>query len=159
MVHSTLGLIHLVAALLAMLSGAVVIANPKAGPFHRRVGYVYVGSMLVLNLTAFQIYHLFGRFGPFHALAIFSLLCVIAGIVPALFRKKVRSWIYWHYYFMNWSVVGLYAAFWAELLTRTLPAGKFWSIVIAASSITTGIGAYFIRKNATRLLASFQARI
>jgi hypothetical protein len=111
--------------------------------------------MLLLNLTAFQIYHLFGRFGPFHILAIMSLICLVGGIVPAFMRKQIKNWIYWHYYFMNWSVVGLYAAFWAELLTRTLPMGQFWPIVIGATSVTTWIGFYFIRKHAPRLIQRF----
>ncbi|MBD2756792.1 DUF2306 domain-containing protein [Spirosoma validum] len=153
MIHSTLGLFHFISALLAMLSGAVVITKPKGGLFHRRIGYIYVSSMLLLNLTAFQIYHLFGRFGPFHALAIVSLFCLIGGIVPALLRQRIKNWIHWHYYFMNWSIVGLYAAFWAELFTRTLPINQFWPIVLVASSITSWIGAYFIRKHAPRLLA------
>lgn len=152
MIHSTLGLVHTASALLAMLMGAIVIVKPKRGLFHKRIGYAYVASMVVLNITAFQIYRLFGRFGPFHALAIISLFSLMAGIAPALLRQRVKNWMHWHYYFMNWSVVGLYAAFWAELFTRTLPMGQFWPVVMIATGITTGIGSYFIRKRATYLL-------
>ncbi|GAB3328052.1 hypothetical protein GCM10027299_29610 [Larkinella ripae] len=136
-----------------MLLAAFVVALPKRNQLHRRLGYLYVISMLILNGTAFQIYHLFGRFGPFHILALFSMLTILGGFVPALARKRVKNWLHWHYYFMTWSVVGLYAAFWAELLTRTLPMGQFWALVLAATSVTTGVGSYFIRKNASRFLA------
>jgi uncharacterized membrane protein len=154
MIHSTLGSIHLLSAILAMLAGGLVIAMPKSGLLHRRLGYLYVISMLVLNGTAFQIYHLFGRFGPFHGLAVMSLICLLGGFIPALARKRVANWLHWHYYFMTWSIVGLYAAFWAELFTRTLPMGQFWSLVLVASGVTSGIGFYVIRKQAPRFLAS-----
>ena len=152
MVHSTIGLVHLSAALLAMVTGAIVLLNTKGGLLHKRVGYGYVGSMLILNFTAFLIYHLFGKFGPFHWLAAMSLLCLAGGMIPVLLRNRVNKWIYWHYYFMNWSVVGLYAAFWAEVLTRTLPMGQFWPVVIGATALTTALGSYLIRRNASRLL-------
>jgi uncharacterized membrane protein len=152
MAHSPIGFLHLVAALLAVVTGSIVLLNVKGGLFHKRVGYVYVASMVVLNVTAFMIYRLFGTFGPFHILAIFSSLSILGGMLPVVFRHRVSDWLIWHYYFMNWSVVGLYAAFWAETLTRTLPMGQFWPIVVVATAITTGIGSYLIRRNAVRFL-------
>lgn len=135
-----------------MVAGAIVLLNTKGGLFHKRVGYVYVALMVVLNVTAFMIYDLFGRFGPFHVSALMSTGSIIGGIVPALFRKRSSNWIYRHYYFMNWSVVGLYAAFWAETLTRILPINQFWPIVMIATGITVAIGSFLIRRNAGRLL-------
>ncbi|TAE29647.1 MAG: DUF2306 domain-containing protein [Cytophagales bacterium] len=152
MFHSTIGLVHLISALFAMLTGAVVLLNTKGGKLHVRIGYAYVVGMLALNATAFMIYDLFGKFGPFHWLALVSLISIVGGMVPTLLRKQVKDWLYWHYYFMNWSVVGLYAAFWAELFTRTLPGGKFWYIVVAASGITAFIGSRLIRRNVGRLV-------
>lgn len=152
MFHSTTGLIHLLSAGVAMLAGAIVLLNTKGGRFHQRVGYVYVGAMLVMLLTAFMIYTLFGRFGPFHWLAIFSSLTLAGGIVPMYFRRQIKGWMYWHYYCMNWSVVGLYAAFWAETLTRTLPMQHFWLVVVAATGATAAIGSILIRRHAKRLL-------
>ncbi|MBO0953095.1 DUF2306 domain-containing protein [Fibrella forsythiae] len=154
MFHSTTGLIHLLAALVALFSGSLVLLRPKGGLFHKRAGYAYLASMLLLNLTALLIYHLFGRFGPFHWLAVLSLLCLTGGMVPALLRSRITRWIYWHYYFMNWSVVGLYAAFWAETLTRTLPVGQFWPLVLLATMVTTITGSVLIRRHAARLLAT-----
>ncbi|TDE15591.1 DUF2306 domain-containing protein [Dyadobacter psychrotolerans] len=152
MFHSTTGLIHLSAAFIAMISGAFVLLNKKGGIFHKRVGYTYVISMYTLNITAFFIYYLFGKFGPFHALSVMSLICLSGGIIPAIFKKHVKNWLDWHYYFMNWSVVGLYAAFWAETLTRTLPVRQFWPLVFAAATVTAMIGSYLIRRNAKRLI-------
>jgi hypothetical protein len=110
--------------------------------------------MLALNGTAFMIYHLFGKFGPFHWLAAISLVSLAGGMIPVLLRDRINKWIHWHYYFMNWSVVGLYAAFWAETLTRTLPMGQFWPVVIVATTLTAVLDSYLIRRNASRLLTT-----
>lgn len=155
MVHSPIGLVHLTAALLAMISGAIVLLNTKGGLLHKRAGYVYVAAMLTVNGTAFMLYHLFGKFGVFHWLALVSLTAILGGMVPALLRKTPtfrESWIYWHYYFMNWSVVGLYAAFWAETFTRLSLGRQFWPLVFGATLATAFIGSRLIRKHAARLL-------
>ncbi|QJD79709.1 DUF2306 domain-containing protein [Spirosoma rhododendri] len=153
MTLSTIGLVHLIAAFVALLTGTLIFFINKGGLLHRRIGYGYVVSMLVLNLSAFMIYRLFGKFGPFHVMALFSTASILGGMVPALFRHRVRNWLQWHYYFMNWSVVGLYAAFWAETFTRTLPMGQFWPIVVGATVTTTTVGAILIRRNAARFLS------
>ncbi|OON70181.1 hypothetical protein [Hymenobacter sp. CRA2] len=74
-------------------------------------------------------------------------------MVLALLRQRIGNWQHWHYYFMNWSVVGLYAAFWAETITRTLPIAQFWPAVVGATTATATLGAILIRRNAARLLA------
>ena len=150
--HSTVGFIHLLSALLAMVAGSIVLLNTKGGLFHKRIGYVYVALMVVLNVTAFMIYHLFGKFGPFHALAILSMVGIAGGMVPVLLKQRISVWIFYHYNFMSWSVVGLYAAFWSELFTRTLPMKQFWPVVMIATGVTAGIGAFLIRRNAARFL-------
>lgn len=152
MFHSATGLIHLLSALLAMLAGGVVLLSHKGGRWHRQVGYLYVGAMLVVNATAFTIFRVTGHFGPFHWLALVSLASLAGGMVPALARGRIRGWLYWHYYFMSWSVVGLYAAFWAETFTRLLPMHVFWPVVVGATAATTAVGARLIRRNAAHLL-------
>jgi uncharacterized membrane protein len=94
MFHSTVGLVHLISALLAMVAGAIVLLNPKGWQSHKRVGYDYVAFMGILNITAFMIYHLFGRFGPFHLAAIISMFGIIGGMLPVLFRQRISGWIY-----------------------------------------------------------------
>lgn len=152
MSHSTIGLIHVIAALVALLTGTLIFFINKGGLLHRRIGYGYVVSMLVLNSSAFMIYRLFGTFGPFHIAALFSTVSILGGMVPVLLRHRVRNWLQWHYYLMNWSVVGLYAAFWAETFTRTLPMGQFWPIVVGATAMTTTVGSVLIRRHAARFL-------
>ncbi len=153
-VHSLTGSVHLISAIIAMISGAYVLLTTKATKRHRQVGYIYVVSMLLLNITAFWIYDLFGRFGPFHIAAIFSSICIIGGMLPIIFR--IKNWIYYHYFFMNWSTIGLYAAFWAETFTRMSSGKNFWPLVMIATMITVSVGAYLVNRNKERLLANFK---
>ena len=148
-IHSNTGLIHTLVALVAMVTGLIVVFNPKGTIFHKRVGYVYVLSMLLLNITSFFIIN-FGGFSIFHFFAIVSLLTVLGGMLPALLR--IKNWLAYHYYFMSWSVVGLYCAFWAEVGTRFVGnMQQFWWAVALATFITAGIGSVIINKQAKKL--------
>jgi uncharacterized membrane protein len=133
-----IGVLHVALAILALLAGATVALLPKGEPAHRRLGWVYVVSMVGVNLTALSIYRLLGVFGPFHWAAAFSLMTVVAGIIPVR-RRTNRFWIWRHAYWMTGSYVGLWAAAVAETVTRTsvLP---FWSMVGLASAVVMGLG-------------------
>ena len=131
---SPIGAIHLFSAILALALGTLVLIYPKGTRFHRQIGYGYFISMLVLNLTAFGIYRLFGGFGLFHVAAIVSLTSTVLGMIPALRRKPAQTWILHHFAWMYWSVMGLYAAFASEVLTR-VPETPFFGMV----GIATGI--------------------
>ncbi len=119
---------------------------------HKRVGYGYVVAMVLVNVTAFLIYRLFGKFGPFHIAALFSGISILGGMLPVIFRRYVSSWRHYHYYFMNWSVVGLYAAFWAETLVRLFPMKQFWPVVVVATGLTTFAGSYLINRYKSKFL-------
>lgn len=149
-----LGWFHTACALVALGSGAAVLLRRKGNRAHRRIGWVYVASMLLLNGTALMIYRLFGGFGAFHAAAIASLATVLAGIVPAVRRRPAR-WLDQHYAFMTWSYVGLWAAAVAEVATR-VPGFPFWWGVMIGTLVVLGVGATLIRRNAQPLLARFR---
>jgi uncharacterized membrane protein len=145
--------IHVGMGLTALTSGAVVFFNVKGTKFHRILGYTYVISMVLLNATALMIYRLFGHFGPFHVLAVLSLLSVLAGFLPA-YRKKPRKWVQTHFRWMCGSYVGLAAATASEIIVRVPPAGfiqtrqQFFGLIIAASCAIGIIGTYLIRRYA-----------
>ncbi|MDG1822671.1 MAG: DUF2306 domain-containing protein [Flavobacteriaceae bacterium] len=116
-VSGNIGLIHLLVSIVAMITGIVVLITKKGTKKHRQIGYIYVTSMLLVNFTAFMIYRLFGGFGIFHFFAIVSFMTLLAGMYPII-RRKGRNYIFRHFNYMYWSVVGLYCAFCAEILTR-----------------------------------------
>ena len=148
-IHSYTGLFHTIAAIIAMVFGTMVLLNRKGTTKHKRLGYVYVISMMLMILSSFFIYN-FGTFSLFHFFAIISFFTVILGIIPA-WRRKKPNWKTSHYYFMNWSVVGLYCAFWAEVGVRFFEMKYFWWVVMLATFITAGIGSMVINREAKKL--------
>jgi uncharacterized membrane protein len=148
-IHSTIGWFHFITALLALLSGTIVLLNTKGTKFHKRVGYTYVVSMVSLNVSSFFIIS-FGNYSLFHFFALVSLFTVLGGIIAAWRRRK--KWLVAHYYFMSWSVVGLYAALWSEIGTRfTSNMKDFWWMVVIATVATVAIGSRIINKQAKKL--------
>ncbi len=141
---SGLGVIHVGFSLIAILSGAIVLFSEKGTRFHKRMGWVYAAAMVCLNATALMIYRLFGHFGPFHVLALFSLATLAAGIVPVALRRPRDRWIERHYSFITGSYIGLIAALAAEITVR-VPAirpgsGAAFAALVIGSSAIVGLG-------------------
>jgi len=133
-VYSTVGFVHLVAALASLLLGTTVLMLRKSGKRHRRLGYAYVGSLALMLVTAFGIYRQYGGFGIFHVAALLSAATLLLGIVPAWRRKPIRAWRTLHYSFMYLSVLELYVALVAEVLVRR--AGwSFWEVAVVSVGV------------------------
>jgi uncharacterized membrane protein len=145
------GLIHSGFGLVALLAGLGVMTLRKGTRPHRRLGYVYAGSMLLLNSTALAIYDLFGRFGPFHFAALVSLATLSAGFVPVFLRRPRGAWIELHATFMSWSYVGLVAAFLAEVGVR-VPGVGFGPAVVGGLVASMVIGAILIHTRVPRIV-------
>lgn len=144
---STLGWIHTVFGIVALLSGTTVVLIRKGTRWHRTFGHVYLTSMLSLNATSLFIYNLFGHFGPFHWLALSSLLTLTAGMVPVFTRRPKGSWLEWHALFINISFVGLVAAAAAEVTSRTPSLEAYFGLVVGATSAAIiTIGAFLIHR-------------
>ncbi len=151
-----LGGLHFASALLAMFFGAFVLFRKKGGSIHIKAGYAYSALMLLLNITALLIYKLFGKFGPFHIAAVISLVTLLGGLIPAYLRKPKHNWLEFHYEFMNWSVIGLYAAFWSETFSRFFRFAGFWVLVATATAITVAVGAYLLKSRKKKILGKYQ---
>lgn len=162
-VTSTTGIVHFAAAILAMVTGMYILLAQKGTKIHKRIGYFYVVSMLVLNATAFMIYRLYGKFGIFHGFAIWSLLTLLAGMYPIL-RRTVKNYVMLHFRFMYWSVIGLYCAFVAETLVRLpkimftsggQPMLIFYKLVGIGTFMTMMVGLFFFIKNREKWIQAF----
>lgn len=151
--HS-IGLVHLLTAIAAMLSGAVVILSRKGTRKHRWMGRCYVAMMFVLNGTALLNYELYGRFGPFHWMVLASLATVVAGLLPTW--RKVPGWVYRHAYFMAWSYVGLMAAAAAEVASR-VPGWPFGTSVVVSSIVVIVAGFSMMQKVIPRTIRALSA--
>jgi uncharacterized membrane protein len=140
LLHSSVSMVHLLAALVALLAGTVVMYLPKATLAHRYLGWTYVTSMSVLLLTAFRIYTLFGQFGIVHWGAVGSAGALLVGVGAAIGRAVVPVWLRWHYLGMGASVTGLYAALVVESTYRLLPAVYFWWGTLGTGSLVLLLG-------------------
>ena len=150
MINSTIGLIHLLAAIVALFTGIINLVELKGTKQHKWIGYIYVSAMIILNVMAFMIYHLYGKFGIFHWMAIVSSLTLAAGLYPVI--RKGKDFLSTHLSFMYWSVIGLYGAFMAEIFVRLpnmvldesgKPLAIFYKFTGIAVAITMAIGVYF----------------
>lgn len=145
---STLGWIHVVFGIVALLAGAAVLLLRKGTRWHRTVGHVYLTSMIALNATALFIYNLYGHFGPFHWLALGSLITLAAGMIPVLTRRPRGRWLEWHAVFLNGSYIGLVAATAAEITSRIPGTEDSFGLVVAGTSATIiGIGSLLLRRS------------
>ena len=163
LVSNEIGLIHLIVSIFALVFGTWVLAARKGTRAHRRIGYAYAVSMMLLLVTAFMIYRLFGRFGVFHIAAIVSTITLLGGMIPVIRRRPKNSWLNLHFSFMYWSVFGLYAAFVAEMAVR-LPIRTafsslttFFIIVGVATFATMLVGQIIFFKNKKKWQTIFTA--
>ena len=132
-VYSTWGAIHLLAATLSLLLGTFVLVVPKEKTLHKPAGYAYLTSMALMIATAFGIYRQYGGFGVFHLAALLTGLTLLAGMLPVLWKKRVRHPLRWHYGFMYLSVLELYVALVAEFLVR-VPGATFAGVAALSSA-------------------------
>lgn len=154
---SSINLIHTIFSVLALISGAVVIMQTKGTTAHKRYGYTYCISMVILIATSFMIFDLFEGFGAYHALAIVSLVTLCLGMFFPLFKRNYSGWVIQHYMWMSYSYVGLvmaggshlFAVFptWPSWLSITL----FWVLPYVAGSI-------LIFRNRKKILLEIQEK-
>lgn len=112
-----LGTFHIIFAIAALILGAVVFCRLKGDRKHRVIGYFYVFSLLSVNVSALSVYEDSASGGPFHILAVVSLVTLICGFIPAFTHRPKSWWLSLHAYFMSWSYVGLVAAGAGQLAT------------------------------------------
>jgi len=150
--YSYIACAHIASALLSLVAGALVLNWPKGTNRHKLTGYWYVGSMLVLNLTALAIYRLTGHFGPFHIMAFVSLVTLAAGFLPVLLKRPANKWLELHLNFMAWSYIGLLMAAASEVAVR-VPGAPFWPGVFIGSFFFFAAGWFQLVRHRNRLLA------
>lgn len=149
--HNIYGWIHMISAILAIVSTWFIFAWKKGTVQHKRAGYFFVVNMLILNFSSFGVMmQNNGKPGPFHVLTIVSLVFLMKGMIPVL-RKKNKNWLRQHYYGINGAVIGLYAAFFVEATFRTLRNPLAIIILtLGLSSFVAILGGVLMKKYAGR---------
>lgn len=162
MPHDLTGWIHTLAAVLALITGTLILRNAKGTRQHKRTGRVYALSMFVVCATSFMIYRVHGTFGILHLFALLSTMTLIFGMLPLYRKSFYKNPRITHLAWMYWSVIGLYSAFVAEVLTR-LPIlfkieesyGLFYALVGLSAGLVGMLGARFFRKYKGQWIARF----
>ena len=149
---SPLGYLHLVAASLSLILGAFQLIRPRRDQLHRRVGYTYVGAMVVNNVTALTVYQFTGGFNIFHALAIYSLFSIGMALQPMLVSPRPWQWRRKHYMWTAWSYAGLSAAAVTEFLVRVIHVPGWLSAPLGTPPVVL-IAALLINRYAPPLRA------
>ncbi len=90
---SVLGWIHSAACMVALIAAPFVFALRKGTRRHRTLGYWYVGSMVIANVTALGLFapiEGLPAFNMFHWMAIATLLFIGLGVWAA---RNQRAWL------------------------------------------------------------------
>ena len=69
---------HAIAAMLAIVIGAIQFSMKKGGIKHKTLGYIWVSLMLFVSISSFFIHEikLWGNYSPIHLLSIWTIFSV-----------------------------------------------------------------------------------
>lgn len=131
-----LGTAHVLAASVALTLGLVVLVRRKGDPWHVRLGRLYVVAILAVAVPALFVYNITGRPGPFHVLAIVSLLTTALGWLSVRRGGRSRAGVAAHATFMAWSWVGVVTAGLAQAANHRWPEESPWPVLVVVGLAT-----------------------
>ena len=131
---------HVVAALSALLVGAVVLLLPKGTYAHRVIAAIYAFALALVDVAALSL-HRESAFGVFHALAVASLVTIAVGLSPLLLGKRSPQVIATHAYCMTWSYAGLVAAGCGQFVVAVDEDARAWVVPVVIGAVLSISGA------------------
>lgn len=131
-----LGGVHVLAASAALSIGLLVLVRPKGGRRHVVLGRAYASAMVAVNVPALLLDEGGGRPGPFHLLAVVSLVTTGFGWSAARRRTSRGGATTVHATLMTWSWVGVAAAGLAQLANRVWPERSPWPVLVVVGAST-----------------------
>ena len=144
-----LGTAHVLAAVVALVLGCVVLLRRKGDAWHVRLGRVYVVTMLAVSVPVLFVFDIDGRPGPFHVLAVVSLLTTGLGLLAVRRRGRALSGVAAHGTFMVWSWIGVVTAGLAQAANHRWPGASPWP-VLAVVGLATVAGALAVPRVVAR---------
>ena len=81
--------LHALAAIVAILLGAIQLLSPKGTMIHKALGYVWVLLMLVVSVSSLFIHeiNMWGKYSPIHILSLYT----IATLFQAIYFARVGN--------------------------------------------------------------------
>lgn len=142
-------IVHTLFSTIALLSG-VIFLIPKGTANHKKIGYLYVFSMIVSLITSFGLFNLWNRFGVYHALSLVSFMTLAIALYFPILGRGRKKWAEHHLLWMGYSYIGLVMAAGSHLFSvfqewpSWLRIGLFWvlpyalgTIIIVQKKVTT----------------------
>ena len=146
-----LSALHVAAACAALILGLIALARRKGDPWHVAVGRLYVAAIVVVNVPVLFLYEGSGRPGPFHVLAVVSLVTTALGWLSLRRRRRGRRAAEVHGTFMTWAWIGVATAGLAQLANRQLPGQSPWPVAVVIG-VATAIGIAAVPRYVSRQL-------
>lgn len=153
--NPTTVLIAIIALIFSLIFGTIVLLLKKGTKRHKQFGYAYLISMIISIITTFITYGLFISWEIYHYTTTISLLAIILGMISIWTKKPVNSWKYFHFSFMYWSVIGLYAT--VAAILSLVPGSPIFGIVGIAVGVIMIIGGIFFGLNISKWREVFKA--
>lgn len=99
--------VHLSAAITALLVGAFQLTAPKGTGRHKKIGWLWLSAMSTTAITSFGLHGFatHARFSVIHLLSVWILICVVAAVYFARTKQIKR-----HRRFTVGAYVGLIMA-------------------------------------------------
>ena len=155
--------IHAMAAMLALLIGAVVLFRRKGDRPHKAMGKLWVALMGIVALSSFFIWtiRLWGLFSPIHLLSIFTLVMLWRGVGFARRRNiRLHRLTMQVTYVAALVITGLFTLLPGRIMNKVVfgPEGATPAklavlvLVLAAIAITTALVVRWRRAGAARPL-------
>jgi uncharacterized membrane protein len=99
--------LHALPGLLAVILGSIVLLSKKGTKTHKRRGYIWLGLMLLISLTAIFIQEINpGSYSLIHLLIPWTIFSIIFGIY-AIKKFKVNKNKVWRN-LHQWTMIGLF---------------------------------------------------
>lgn len=143
--HSLEGVLHFSSSILGLILGLGILFLKPGSKIHKLSGYVFIPTLVIVNISALFIHELGVRFGPFHYIIPFSLFYLGRGVYPFIFNVEKSKRLKMHIKGMVGASLGLWAAFFAEFVARTPDIKNFFFPSSGNSFwISTLVGFFFV---------------
>lgn len=152
--------IHVLAALVAIVSGAITFLMPKGTRAHRRVAAVYVAAMIVTTTVVIFVPATVLRFGDsdfgfFHLFILVGFVSSALGSYGLWKWRKTRDpkWLRMHQVRFSFSYAGLLMAGFAQLATNPrfgivteLTPPVFWLLFATSNLLILGVAVVMVQR-------------
>lgn len=152
-----IGGLHVAAALVALAVGLVVLRRRKGGAWHVALGRLFLVSMALVIVPVLFRYEDSGGPGPFHVLAVVSLVTTTLGQLSLRRRPRGSGAVAGHASFMTWSWIGVVTAGLAQLANRQWPEQSPWPVV-ATVALATALGLLCVPRYVAGQLSALRRR-